>query len=59
MLQIIQTEQVSFELPQKYLADVLSILQSGILDIRNDKCVLHFDSTGLKVIESTHKFITR
>ena len=57
MLQVIQTEQVSFEIPKQYLNDVIHILTSGALNTRNDKVILHFDSKGLRVIEKTDKHI--
>lgn len=55
MLQVIQQEFTT--IPQKYLKDILYIIQSGILDIRNDKAILHFDSKGLRVIERAEKTV--
>ncbi len=57
MLQVIQTEQVAFNIPKHYLKDVIHILTSGVLNIRNDKAILHFDSKGLRVIEKSDKFV--
>ena len=56
MLQVIQTEQVQFNIPKQFVADIMAIMQSGVLNIRNDKATLHFDSQGLRVIEHIEKF---
>lgn len=58
MIQVIQQEMISFEFPKHYLPKVIAILQSGALELKNDKAVLHFDAQGnLKIIEYPHKFI--
>ncbi len=57
MLQVIQTDQVAFNIPKQYLKDIIHILTSGVLNIRNDKAILHFDSSGLRVIEKSDKHV--
>lgn len=58
MLQVIQTEMVSFEIPKHYLPKIMYILQSGVLDVKGDKGILHFDKDGtLRIIEYPNKFI--
>ena len=56
MLQVIKQE-TTLQIPKQFMADVMYILQSGVLNTRNDKAILHFDSKGLRVIEKSEKFI--
>lgn len=57
MLQVIQSEMISFQFPKEYLPDVIAILKSGTLSVRNDKVILHFDNRGLRIIEKSDKFV--
>lgn len=57
MLQV--EEKVSYELPKHYLPKIMAIIQSGCLDLKNEKAVLHFNSNGdLKIVEYSHKYLT-
>ncbi len=58
MIQEATLEMVSFKIPKHYLPKIMYILQSGVLDIKGDKGVLHFDKDGsLRIIEYPHKYI--
>ena len=55
---LIQQETITFQLPKSHLPKIMAILQSGILDIKGDKAILHFDNAGnLKMIEYTNRYI--
>lgn len=57
MIQVIEQEMVSFNIPKHYLPKIIYIMQSGVLDLKGDKGVLHFDKdNNLRLIEYTHKF---
>lgn len=52
MIQIIETEKVSFEIPKHYLGKIMDIMQSGALDLKGEKAVLHFDKDNiLRIVE--------
>lgn len=56
MLQVIQTEMVSFQIPKHYLPKIVYIMTSGVLDLKNDCGKLHFDGDGtLRLIEYPKK----
>lgn len=58
MLQILQQDMIKFEVPKHYLPAIMAIIQSGALDLKGDKAILHFDHAGnLKMIEYPNKFI--
>lgn len=58
MHQVVIQEMVNFEFPKHYLPKVIAIIQSGALDLKNEKAVLHFDKDGsLRIIEYPRKFI--
>lgn len=60
MHQVVIQEMVNFEFPKHYLPKVIAIIQSGALDLKNDKATLHFDSVGnLKIIEYPQKFLPK
>lgn len=57
MNQIIDTEMVTFNIPKHYLSKLITIMQSGALDLKNDKAILHFDNDGmLRIVEYAKKY---
>ena len=58
MNQVIVQQTVAFQIPKPYLDKVIAIMTSGVLDLKGDKGVLHFDKDGnLRLIEYPHKII--
>ena len=54
---LIVQETVTFQVGPQYVPKIMAILQSGALDLKNEKATLHFDSVGnLRLIEYPHKF---
>jgi hypothetical protein len=56
MLQIIEEEMTTFTFPKRYLPKIIAIITSGVLNLRGEKGVLHFDSENkLRIIEYPNK----
>lgn len=56
MIQIIEEEMTTFTFPKRYLPKVVAILTSGVLNLKGEKGVLHFDSDNkLRIIEYPNK----
>ncbi len=58
MLQVIEEEMIVLKIPKRLAPKVLYIMTSGVLNLRNDKGILHFDNdNNLRLIEYLHKVL--
>jgi hypothetical protein len=56
MLQVTQEEMVQFQLPKHCLTKIIQIIESGVLNCKEQTGYLHFDSNGdIRLVEFMNK----